>query len=365
VLNFYNEEYTVKLSLGTPPQDINFGLNLMNDYTLVPLDTCDCHASNTWYSPSQSSTFKNTSEGFVYPGTWWDVKGHWAKESFYVKKDEIKKTDFIAIKSDNGLEGFAADGFLGLGFGLAGDGHESLISYMKSKGIIKKAIFSVYLNNYLNSYKKSALTIGTWKPEDYSNGAAAIIKVDKFSAGWETKIGGMWVDRTRVFSGSDYLVFDLLESTLILSQSAYNAFVVQLQKAEPSCKDYGFGYLHCKCTYGDYTKFPDISFGIDAQQFLVHAENYLNYVYNDMCEVMVDPNLENDVWVIGLPFFREYYSMFDLEHREIRLARAMREGWFYNTFKVYQSGIAFASVVIVGAIALAFKRRDDGYQLVN
>jgi hypothetical protein len=205
------------------------------------------------------------------------------------------------------------------------------------------------------------LTINSWKPEEYGRGVASIIKVDKYSTGWETTVGGLWVSNTRIFSGAEYLIFDTLEYGLVIDSTAFSKFGSALVKAVPTCVLHE-NYYSCDCVLGNYQQFPDISIGIGAQQFVIHAENYLNYLAGGECEVLVYPNSANGVWVAGLPYFREYYNMFDLEKKEIHVVRALRNKTPYNYFNaVVQSGLGIVSVAaLAGGAVWVYKRRNGG-----
>ena len=75
---------------------------------------------------------------------------------------------------------------------------------------------------------------------------------------------------------------------------------------------------------------------------------------------MIYPNQGNGVWVAGLPYFREYYNMFDLEKKEIHVVRALRNGWAYNYFyTVAQSGLGIVSIgALAAGAAWIYKRRN-------
>ena len=50
------------------------------------------------------------------------------------------------------------------------------------------------------------------------------------------------------------------------------------------------------------------------------------YIYNDennICHLGLEPNgILHDKWVLGIPFLRSYYSVFDIENQRIGLTQA-------------------------------------------
>jgi len=105
-------------------------------------------------------------------------------------------------------------------------------------------------------------------------------------------------------------------------------------------------------TCGDIRSFPDLSFEVAGHTFIMPPETYIGEYYNEIpeewrpyarkmdlpakfvgCELLLmtmDVMTEHGpLWILGMPFFREYYTtfdfgmdLFDSSHRSLQIARA-------------------------------------------
>ena len=318
---YFDIEFSVPFTLGAPKQNIDLCVTLGHRFTTIPLVGCHCHNSSNRFSPENSLSFQNSSEVFDY-GTSFGIRGNWAKDTFLIQNKKIKEIEFVGVTyDDSGYSFIYSDGFLGLGFEYENERHKNFIMQMKEKGYIDKAIFSIYIGHHQSNEKLQVLTIGTWNKEEYGSDEVVTIKVDKSSHLWETKINRFLVGNHLIFSGSAKLYFTTGKSGINIDTQAFNEFSSDLIKAVPSCK-LNKSYFVCNCDYENRPKFPNITVEISSNSFVIHPKNYLIDREQGKCLVAVFSNGGNEYWTLGLPYFKEYYNMFDMEKKEIHVSRS-------------------------------------------
>ena len=368
--NFYDIEFSIPFFIGTPQQKINLCITLSHRYTTIPLVGCNCHKSSNRFSPLNSLSFENSSEVFDY-GTSYGFKGNWAKDTFMIKdtefeESEFEKIEFVGVNYDSGYNYIDSDGFLGLGLGYENERHQNIIMQMKDKDYIDDAIFSIFIGNRQNSQKKPTFTIDSWNIEEYGSDEEVTIIVDKSSHLWETKINSFLVGYNLVFSGSAKLNFNIGSSGIIIDAVAFNVFSSDLIKAVSSCI-LNKSYFVCSCNSENNPEFPDITVVISSNSFVIHAENYLLYLGQGKCKVEIFSNGGNGYWTLGLPYFREYYNMFDIEKKEIHVSRSYSGVTSYSIWdSIYQFlgnifavlGIVFVVFICIACIIARTNKKD-------
>ena len=73
------------------------------------------------------------------------------------------------------------------------------------------------------------------------------------------------------------------------------------------------------CICSDLEPFPDLKFTIDGINYYLPKENY---VFEDagLCTLGVMADEYMDIWILGLNFFENYYTVFDQELKRIGFA---------------------------------------------
>ena len=244
--------------------------------------------------------------------------------------------------------------------------HQNIIMQMKDKDYIDDAIFSIFIGNRQNSQKKPTFTIDSWNIEEYGSDEEVTIIVDKSSHLWETKINSFLVGYNLVFSGSAKLNFNIGSSGIIIDAVAFNVFSSDLIKAVSSCI-LNKSYFVCSCNSENNPEFPDITVVISSNSFVIHAENYLLYLGQGKCKVEIFSNGGNGYWTLGLPYFREYYNMFDIEKKEIHVSRSYSGVTSYSIWdSIYQFlgnifavlGIVFVVFICIACIIARTNKKD-------
>lgn len=79
-------------------------------------------------------------------------------------------------------------------------------------------------------------------------------------------------------------------------------------------------YYGAYCNVTDKDTFPDFKFYIDDVEYLLTPENYFELYEGKHYLRIMTGYFESDFWILGLNFFHNYYSVFDLENQRIGFA---------------------------------------------
>ena len=356
VENFYNLQYSAELYFGTPGQVMSLTLDTGSSYTWVPGTACKCHESLNTFIDSSSSTFKNTSKPIdLYYGMG-EVKGYLVTDTLSLGDLSAKDQQFVLINYDKDLDSLNSDGLLGLGFSLLSDGVPTFIDNLRSQGQISESVFSFYISNSDNEFMQSVFTIGEYDTSKYGDGYERTIEIDPSFGYWVAILDSFSVDSQSLNRKQGYAIIDLGSSLISLPNSIYKKYSKQVQNTNSLC--YDIGYLVCDCTFGDYSSFPDLTLNFNGEDFVIHPENYI-YYENGYCYLLVDA-IQDNYYLIGQPFFREFYTVFDMESSVVIASRAARQETYYYFSRTQEAGMAVFALAVAGGLIIRYRRRDTG-----
>lgn len=361
--NYYNLQYIAELNFGTPGQAMTLTLDTGSSYTWVPSTSCDCHDSLNVFNSSLSSTYKNlTTKIELYYGMG-EVKGYLVSDVLSLGQLSASNQTFVAITYDKDLDGLNSDGLLGLGFKELSDGVKTFVDNLKEQGKIKEAVFSFYLSNIDNEFRDSVFTIGEYDINLYGNGVEQIIDIDASYGYWLTILDKVEVDSSTVHNKQSYAIIDLGSSLISMPYSAFSNYAKKIKEINENC--YDFGYLVCECAFGNYDAYPDITFTFGTEEFVIHPDNYI-YYETGYCYLLIESSYES-YYIIGQPFMRDYYTVFDMDNNLIRASRAVgtKETSDYgNLFYIICAGIFGFVVIVVGVFLIIYftRKTNEDYQ---
>jgi len=82
----------------------------------------------------------------------------------------------------------------------------------------------------------------------------------------------------------------------------------------------------CDCTYEQFLDYPDFKIQLDNTVYFITRDNYIQYMQNDKCVFKImhlrfSPS--NRFWIMGLTFFHNYYTVFDIDNKRIGFAESI------------------------------------------
>ena len=126
----------------------------------------------------------------------------------------------------------------------------------------------------------------------------------------------------------DNIIFDTGSSLCYLGAQEYNEFAQEVQKVANCVANKEEGILYCDCdpNGADYDNFPTIGMNVGNSTvqhwFYLRGKDYLFYQpRNRSCALLIaaEKTQRSNMWLMGDPFLRAYYSIYDMETNMIGL----------------------------------------------
>lgn len=142
---------------------------------------------------------------------------------------------------------------------------------------------------------------------------------------WTLKLNHMTVrDPTKKIDYSKYefgknkkLIVDSGTSFLLMPSSDRKTFVKMIEEKTGSyCMENSLPICSCK----NIQNFPDLIFNVDGTEYLVPKEGYIVKRSWGMCLIGIMTHDTMSVWILGLNFFSNYYTVFDQEKYRVGFA---------------------------------------------
>ena len=84
--------------------------------------------------------------------------------------------------------------------------------------------------------------------------------------------------------------------------------------------------VFCDCTADSISDFPTLTLVIDGKRYYIPPSTYVSTVDNNFfttCLLDVSYQRGWSVYILGLPLFENYYTVFDQEQKKIGFARSV------------------------------------------
>ena len=310
-MNYENLQYYITLDFGTPAQSFSLVLDTGSSWTWIPsIDCTSCNVSSKFDKTMSSSYIGSRIIEHVYYGKG-SVVGEISKETISADNLIVKGQDFILTYND--IDNFVSDGLLGLGFNKLSRWYPTFIENLKSQGQIESSLFSIYLSNQFIPTTDSVFIIGGYDLA-YAQGQNTTIKI--------LKDFGLWATTTNLLKIKDQnfehnaLVFLDIGTSYLLGPVREIDSIINMIMLSANCV-YQENEWICNCNSDNLDNFPNLEFLIDNNTYVITPHSYL-YPENEKCFVLLGYS-RGAVWVFGQVFFREYYSVYDMDNFEVYL----------------------------------------------
>ena len=74
------------------------------------------------------------------------------------------------------------------------------------------------------------------------------------------------------------------------------------------------------CNSSQFDDFPDLRFTVDGNNYYIPRESYVEREFGMKCVVRIMHYDDMPFWILGLNFFHNYYTVFDLENKKVGFA---------------------------------------------
>ncbi|OMJ87751.1 hypothetical protein SteCoe_10498 [Stentor coeruleus] len=303
--------YVALVEIGEEEENFDLVLSLNSSWTTVPGAECDCHNVSNKLEPDNDEE-KDISDGTFEVGY---GKGYFSgssvKDIMEIGDFVIRKQEFLLYTKDERLEDLAGDGVLALSPTQVSNCSTNFILNMHSQGLIPSPKFSLYLSQSSDSYL--LFNESSWLIKDPNKNHTLSLKT----------LSSAWVFNASKISYDDYIknitsqVFLMVELSSI--QGPYED-ISKFLKLISENKDCTNGkYLTCSCNENSINSFPNFTIEIQGHRFKITSKNYIQFS-NSKCKVLFEGR-QDEYWALGIPFFYEYYSVFDLDTKKVTFYR--------------------------------------------
>jgi cathepsin D len=333
--NIQDSEYFGPISIGTPPQEFTVIYDTGSSNLWVPSSECDgskypsCKTHDK-FDDAKSSTYVKNGEKMEIPYGSGTCAGHLSEDTVQVGGFTIDKCTFGEVTDQPGdvWARSAFDGICGLALPkIAVDGVTPVFdALMAEKGQLEKDEFGFFLSS--NGDEGSALTLGGTNSKYYTGefsyvplkssglGAMAywLISADDISIG-----GASTKACDGFFSKGCSMVVDT-GTSIITGPSKH---IQELTDAISKVTTVGEqGTIDCD----DVSKLPKLTFKLAGKDFDLEPEFYVikagDGQGNFECLVGLQAMDQMGLWILGDPFLRKYYTVFDRANKQVGFATA-------------------------------------------
>eukprot|EP00605_Chrysophyceae_sp_TOSAG23-4_P000882 GSChrysophyteH1.ASY1.ANO1.973.1 assembled CDS len=281
--DYQNSQYYGEIEIGTPGQKFEVIFDTgSSDLWVAGSDcgsSCGRHAE---YNSAKSSTY-------VANGTAFDIQYGSGPVSGYESMD-VMSTGSINVKNQV----------------------PTVFENMASQGLVDKNLFSFYLGK--DNGQKGELLLGGIDENHYT-GDIDYVPLEAATY-WQVKLDGLKVGET-TYGAGDHAIVDsgtslLTGPTSVVKEIAEAMGAKKINKAEymVSCDAQGL---------------PSFTYTLNGKDYTLDSSDYL-IPDGDMCLLAMMgldvPRPNGPLWIMGDVFMRKYYTVFDVENKQVGIALA-------------------------------------------
>jgi len=323
--------YYGRILVGTPPQEFSVIFDTGSGNVIIPDSSCTrsgCVGHDKFQADSSSSALDINLEGDEVTGDYRDmvtitfgtgeIDGIYLEDKVCVSQGKCTKNRFIASTRQTSMP-FAHlefDGIVGLGFPALAEGPRfSLLESLVANGAVQKNQFAIFLGA-----EQDEITFGGYRPERMQNPNDIFWTPVTKEYYWQVEATDMYAgDHATgicgsVWGGGHCQIAVDSGTNLLAGPSAVHRQLSQQLHINPDCSN--------------FHQLPTLGFMIGGRKLEIKPEYYVNRVSShmgDQCELFflsldLEPPL-GPLFILGDPFFRSYYTIFDIENRRLGFSK--------------------------------------------
>jgi len=316
--NYQDAQFYGPITVGTPGVELNVIFDTGSSNLWVPGTACTDCGSHTLYDSTKSSSYAKNGSAFNIQYGSGPVSGFLSKDNVNVGSVTVKSQTFAEITDVKGL-GLAYkagkfDGILGLAFqSISVDHIPPVFQSMVEQGLVEQPLFAFYLST--TSGVDGSLDFGGIDSKHYT-GDITYVPLSSETY-WAVKLDGLTIKGTSVTKVTKAIV-DSGTSLLAGPKDEVKA-IAKLVGATPFLN--GEYLIGCK----KVDTAPDIDITLGGKQYTLTAKDYIIQT-GSLClfgMVGIDvPAPMGPLWILGDPFMRKFYTIFDFGQKRLGFATA-------------------------------------------
>jgi len=325
VTDFQDAEYFGEVVVGTPAQTFKVIFDTGSSNLWVPSKGCTSPAckKHTTYDSTNSSTYTKNGQSFTLPYGSGTCSGFLSLDTVTFGGIPIKGCTFGEVTNEPGEVWVESpfDGILGMGYpGIAVDKVTPPFDMLMQQKSLPANQFAFFLQT--GGKNGSTLTLGGADSQFYTGDFTYVnlAKAQKLAAYWLVSSSDMKVDGTSTGSCGGflgcYMVVDTGTSVLTGPPSKIQAVLDKV------------GNVSADCSNAD--KLPTISITMGGKDFDLGPDFYVIRAPDDSgketCQLGIQGvNAGLPLWILGDPFLRKYYTVFDRDQNRVGFALAKQQ----------------------------------------
>ncbi|NWV29863.1 CATD protein, partial [Origma solitaria] len=324
--NYMDAQYYGLIGIGTPPQNFTVIFDTGSSNLWVPSVHCSmldiaCMLHHKYDSSKSSSYVKNGTKFAIRYGTG-SLSGYLSEDTVTLGNLEIQHQVFGEATKQPGMTFIAAkfDGILGLGYQLISvDNVTPVFDNIILQKLIKKNIFSFYLNRDPDSEPGGELLLGGTDPK-YYKGEFHWMNVTR-KAYWQIHMDSVDVaNSVKVCDGGCEAIVDT--GTSLITGPTKDVKKIQAAiGAKPIMK--GEYVIPCE----KVPTLPIVTMTLGGKRYDLTGEQYVLKVSSAGQTICMSgfssldiPPPGGPLWILGDVFIGPYYSVFDRDHNRVGFA---------------------------------------------
>lgn len=321
LVDVQDAEYYGEVLIGSPPQKFTVIYDSGSSNLWVPSKACNnCKKAADLYDSSKSSKYVKDGQSFALQYGTGSCNGFISKDDVTFGGVTIDGQSFGEVTTEAAdVFGTAPfDGILGLGPAAAAvDKVPMPMQMLVDQRKIAHNIFAFYLTS--NGASGSTITLGGTDEAFYTGDfsyvplakAASLLPYWLVSAS-DIKVAGQSTGACNRLTGC-YMVVDTGTSVLAGPPSAMNALIGKIGNVNSDCSN--------------AAALPTISFSMGGKDFDLGPDFYVLRQKDDQgkteCQLGIEGiNAGVPIWILGDPFLRKYYTVWDAEQKRVGFATA-------------------------------------------
>mmetsp|Transcript_103147 Transcript_103147/g.183291 ORF Transcript_103147/g.183291 Transcript_103147/m.183291 type:complete len:392 (-) Transcript_103147:114-1289(-) len=322
LLDTEDAEYYGEVLIGTPAQKFLVIYDTGSSNLWVPNKACgNCKKAGGKYDSGKSTTFNKNGQGFMLQYGTGNCRGFLSNDNVQIGPLTIDNFTFgeVTTEAQDVFGQAPFDGILGMGVpGAAVDKVPMPMDMLVKQGKIQNNVFAFYLAS--GGKSGSTLTLGGTDPK-YQDGDFSYVKLSvegKLLPYWlikgtDIKIGGVSTGACgRGIIGCP-MVVDTGTSVLAGPPNAMQPILTKIGNVSADCSN--------------VNSLPVITFTFGSESFDLDQEFYVLRVAAENgkteCQLGIQGvNAGVPIWILGDPFLRKYYTVWDKDQSRIGFAKA-------------------------------------------
>nr|UHM21926.1 cathepsin D2 [Zabrotes subfasciatus] len=340
---YLDNEFYGKIVIGQPGQTLNVAFDTAWTLSWVLSSGCQKYITpGCWfhnlYDHTKSSFYRKDGQPYIGKEGNYNLTGFYSYENISIAHSNVTAFRFIEITDVPWMYFFnKADGVLGLGVKQPTDEYIPFFYALHDQKKINRLLFSIYLNRDRQSAQGGNVILGFVDKKHvhhvkYPNGSIIYDEI-KYLPIDPTQYWQFSMDRILVSTSKNVINMTLCaegckaisdtSSTRIIGPEDEIAKIHNFIKAQR----FFLGDIWT-VTCSTVNKLPKIDFVLGGQHFRLKGPDYIvraTFSSMEICISAFGPNnvpTEENLWVLGGAFLSEFYSIYDIENKQIGFVKA-------------------------------------------